>query len=630
MANTLILIENPTDLQVLNVTKSESYESKVFSFNTTTHKFLNKENIRHEIAENFLSDDDRVKLYDLITLCTTQWRSNTSILKNLEFETVNMIEMQDLGELRYYITDVLLNFVTIKRIIEIEKPKKIITTKNFSNIVKSLTNRTDIDVEIRPNTSSDYLFWDRIEVKLNLGRIPISIRLSKSTYDKIKSMLEFIVCRFFNLWFDFNNGKKAILLLEFNPSAYPELMMNLSKHGKNIVLLNRRRSAVWNRESINILRSSKCKLLDFKKLENQITKKQIRLHIDYYLKQLEKIYHEEDFLTRIFSVEGYSFWPCVKDVLIETYKKRVPEFITFTLMIKNLFKKMDISCIVSLSENGTTEQTILKMNKNHIPTILLEHGFLNFTPSSSVYDLLKLYPLISDKIAVWGNVQKHDKIEYTGLNSNRILVTGSPRHDLFFKRKTKPRINSQKTILLAPHPITSFSCKADTNLHIRFENLVKNLCAIIKKMPDVKISVKLHPGQMVHNDELRILFKEIDPTIPVYQLTPTVNLIESCDVLINITPEGYDPSTIILESLILNKPTMEIILDDHFYEYQYIKDKAVLSVSDKSDLKKNLNDILFNEDLRSKLIYNGKLHLDNYLVNQGTASEYLANILNSY
>jgi len=91
-----------------------------------------------------------------------------------------------------------------------------------------------------------------------------------------------------------------------------------------------------------------------------------------------------------------------------------------------------------------------------------------------------------------------------------------------------------------------------------------------------------------------------------------------------------DPSTIILESLILNKPTMNIILDNHFYEFEYVKDDAVVSVSDKDDLGKNLYDLLFDDLKRDLLISNGKKFLKNYLNNQGTASKNLAKVLNSF
>ena len=40
------------------------------------------------------------------------------------------------------------------------------------------------------------------------------------------------------------------------------------------------------------------------------------------------------------------------------------------------------------------------------------------------------------------------------------------------------------------------------------------------------------------------------------------DLIVDCEFLINISPELYDSSTIMLEALILQKPVIQLILDD--------------------------------------------------------------------
>jgi hypothetical protein len=171
---------------------------------------------------------------------------------------------------------------------------------------------------------------------------------------------------------------------------------------------------------------------------------------------------------------------------------------------------------------------------------------------------------------------------------------------------------------------------ADTNLYLRLENLLKNLCIIFKKIPNTEIIIKLHPGQDDYNHDIITLLHEIDSSIPIYQLNPIIDLIESCDLLINISPESFDISTVIMEGLIMNKPVVDIILDDKFHEFLFVKDNAVLSISDKSDLEKILNDVLFNQDLQSNLQKNGKIFLDKYLVNPGNASENLAKVITSY
>ena len=99
--------------------------------------------------------------------------------------------------------------------------------------------------------------------------------------------------------------------------------------------------------------------------------------------------------------------------------------------------------------------------------------------------------------------------------------------------------------------------------------------------------------------------------------------------MINIFPELF-PSTVLLEGLILKKPIMNISLYDRTYEFEFEKDKSVLSIKDSDDLEKNIKKLLFDKELQSRLIQNGTKHVNRYLSNPGYASEELARSLNSY
>ena len=69
---------------------------------------------------------------------------------------------------------------------------------------------------------------------------------------------------------------------------------------------------------------------------------------------------------------------------------------------------------------------------------------------------------------------------------------------------------------------------------------------------------------------------------------------------------------------------------DKFLEFQYIKDNAVLTISDQSDLLKPINDLLYDKELSKKLIHNGQNYVGKFLANPGNASKSLADVLNSF
>ena len=114
----------------------------------------------------------------------------------------------------------------------------------------------------------------------------------------------------------------------------------------------------------------------------------------------------------------------------------------------------------------------------------------------------------------------------------------------------------------------------------------------------------------------------------IYHTKPIQKILEDCDTVLNIHTEVL-PSTAVLDALVMGKPVMNISLVDENYNFQFIKDNAVMQITYKSDLEKNLKTILYDENFRKELIENAQKHLQSYLSNQGKASKHFAEILNS-
>ena len=84
----------------------------------------------------------------------------------------------------------------------------------------------------------EIMVYDNIEIKFNLGKIPISFKISRNFYKKLKSVVENVVCGTNNLWVDLSKQKKSVLLLEFNPSLYSDLISHISKSDTQVILFN--------------------------------------------------------------------------------------------------------------------------------------------------------------------------------------------------------------------------------------------------------------------------------------------------------------------------------------------------------------------------------------------------------
>ena len=630
MEKTLIFVDTDTDISDVNTPELELSKSTVFSFNIHTHKLLEEKGIQHEIGESYLNEEDHYKIFDKTVSCW-EWFKNNPAFQELEFETVNLLSVLDTAELHQVIIRELYIFLTMKRIIEKTKPEKIITSNHFSSVLKPLIVKSNIRIETQLRSNHEFLvIRNQFLIRFNIGKIPISITISRVTYDKIRNFLESIIGKTFGLWLNIKDRKKMILFIEFDPSQYSDLIHNIDKNGDKPLFVNRRRPAIWNFKSISILRKNRCKIASPRQFLTYKEKKQAEILSLNICQKLEKIWSTEaEFLSSFFSIENFTFWPSISEVLLKIYKNRMLEYILLVKFSKKLFEKIDFRSVVSLNAMGETEKTILNTNTNKISTVLLEHGASDYLPEISRYDVTSGYRNFDDKIAVWNDYQKKYLMESRKIPEKRIFVTGSPRHDTFFNKGISEKKHSQKTVLIALPAIAEMNFFSDTQTYIRLEKLLKKIFATVRNLHDVNLIVKLHPVQDSNNEYIKKLIQKLEPKIPIHQVGSIKKIIELCDVMINIHIELM-PSTVLLEGLILKKPIINITMLDNFLEFQYIKDNAVLSISDQSDLIKPINDLLYDKELSKKLIHNGQNHVGKFLANPGNASKSLADVLNSF
>ena len=625
MVESLIFIDTLSNLNSVKKQILDIKNKKIISFNYDTHNFLEQENIPHTNSDEYLSQNERTQLFDKVA-SLHNWYEKNKIFQELKFEGTNLLGLMDTAEFSRFLIEKLIKFLTLIRIIQNENPKKIFSSiKNFPAI-NSITCNSNMElIELKIN-SNNVLYWNKINFKFRLFSKSFSLGLSQKKYTSIKHHVE----NFFTFILQLNPNRsktKSLLFLEFDIGKYSEIIQNLHDYDGQILFLNRRRPTFYDLNTLNLLKKFNCKVLNTKNLTRSNTNL-IKTLTKEYSDIFDSVWQNNKIFNEIFSLEGFSFWPYIKNILLESYKSRMTEYFETILASKKILKNFNVSCIVSLNVIGETEKIILDVNNNDIPSIMLEHGYANYIPEISRYDFWSMYNLFKDKIAVWGDVQKQYLINQHKIDEKQILTVGSPRHDAFFLKKIYK--SNQKTLLLTMHPLSNIVGQNTISHYIKYEKTIIDFCKIIKNIPELKLIVKLHPSDVPHNTLILNLFNKIDPSIPVFQNKSIMELLLSCDTLVNISPEGWDPSTVMMEALILKIPVMNIILDDLFYNFQYVKDKAIVSLSGDFDLENNLMEILFNKEFRNELIKNGQKHLKNYLSNPGSASCNFAKILKTY
>ena len=290
MTQKIIFLSSVSDLNVIPKDLLQKNDMKIFSFDLDVHTELIIKKIKHEIADNLLTLDERLTIFDKIKELES-WHSKI-FTDDFDLEKINLLKMFDRNELLSYILPNLINFKIIKKILEKEKPIEIIATTHMSKIIQSIIKKDQIQTTFFENKNKKDLLWDKVTAKYNLGKIPLTFSLSRKKYLKLKSILETFSSFYYNFWFKFKNTKKnTILFLEFNPSLFSKLFYEMRDYDGNIILINQRRSAISTKKSIEVIRKSSCKILKLDSVLNKHEKAQIPSLVDQYSTKIHNLWN---------------------------------------------------------------------------------------------------------------------------------------------------------------------------------------------------------------------------------------------------------------------------------------------------------------------------------------------------
>lgn len=606
---------------------SKLNSTKIFSFDILSHKILKSKNIKHYMADELLNYEERKKIFDHV-VTKLYWYKNQTFYKQSMINGISVFEFIDPLYLHQKLIITLTKFLIIKKIIETEKPEKIFTTYNLSRIITTIDNQIPL---IYLNSEKVDVF-DTFDIKLNLFSKIIPLKISMGKLKKFQTIFESIIGSIFGLWLNLKNKKPIILLLEFEPSKYSELLKNLNSEKSDCVILNRRKSSLLSYHSTNILKKHNIKLINLKKLLSKDQQKEISDLSIKYKKILKNLLNDDKKLNQIFTFENSPYFLCIKDFLKMQLDYEI-EFQTENLVqSKYIFDNLDVKCILYGYESGTYETITLSQRKD-IPSILIRHGFSSYTESLDElrwrYDQFRLLQLDCDQIILWGKADYNYYSKFIP-NTKKLKIIGSPRHDIFFKKSVEMN-NDYKLVLITVPPVIEWTGQQNVALELRYEQILKSIIHDLKKIPNVKIVGKLHPGWgWKFNDVLLKIFHQIDPQLPVYSTKPIIDLISKCNLMININPEENQPSTVILEGLIMKKPVINISLNEKNSEFDYDGISPIISLSYKANIIKYVNQLLTDSYFSDNLNIQIMKYLDYYLSNHKTASANLSEYLKSF
>ena len=618
----IFLVQNGTDFSKLENTIKKFPVHTVYSLDYESHKLLERKKITHKIGEDVLTSAD----FDAIDLSAINCTKNCfeSYKEILTIENIFLAELFE-HELFFYLIRQFLNVHVILKVLEKEYTETVIDFTNVGDYVKKITNFKKIKHIHFGIIKPPSLYHDNVRINFNLSKIPMNFELSRKTFSRIKKPIQRLTSEIYDLEPNSQN-KKNILLLNFDPLQYEELLMEFKKENINFLLLNLRKPAITNKKSLDIIKNSKSKIVDLNKFS-----KFVKSDIFYAQKNLqniiEKIFNDDSSFEKLFSVHKFSFWSSIKDQFRDICTSRFQESTERLFLFKKLFSTFDIDTILVWVEVGQEEKECILMGKFFsIKSVMLQHGRYQTSKKWDKFARFLAYfssSLLTDKQIIWGEITKQYALSHNH-SSNNVLIGGSPRHDKFFNLSSRKNKKTGKILLATTGTMYISADSCTTGSQTKYDEYFKEVYRIVKSLPEKKLVVKPHPGPLL-TKYVENLVNEIDPSITVIRNTDLHELINECEVLIT-----FNNSTTALEAISLNKPVISLQTESWANEDDIAQAGAVVSISNIKDCEKEIKKILFDTLFRKQQMDKGSNFLRKYMSNPGKASKSVAEIFKNF
>jgi len=285
-------------------------------------------------------------------------------------------------------------------------------------------------------------------------------------------------------------------------------------------------------------------------------------------------------------------------------------FFKITEALYNLTKNKDLDTMV-LGNNIEPQERICSLfcKMYHIPTLNMQYAGGGRVIAALKQGFLKLS---SDKIAVWGDDFKEALIT-SGIDSDKIVVTGNPRFDLLLQLKKEfsknhflERYNLKKGKKIIALTLSPFVYKKDFLLpgySIEESNwntmlserrlFFSEIRKIKEKNSDLLIILKPHPRDNIHF--VNEFIKDIGVEILINNNIDTYELLAACDILIT------QDSTVGLEAMIMSKSVICFDYTGNLGANEYVSNGAAMGVSKKGELETSIESIINNDSSLSEL-----------------------------
>lgn len=590
----------------------------IITFDYISHNYFLKNNLKHTLSDDCLSDEDLDNIQDL-SYKFSSWYNESFISNLIQHEDINIGELYYI-ELGYFLSPLLKKIHELKKITSAFENPYFFVSNSIIKFLKLFSSNFEPLVDENKKTT----VTTNNELSLKFTKIKVKTDPANSFLNKTVN-LSYSIFNSVLYSEKINNDNPIILFVNFTTLRMNKFLEELPNHHINLIKYDTTIPAFWNLTTLSLIKKSGCRI------ENNHT---ISKNSDFLLpkksdslirQKLNDLKHHDSFFEQFFSTNEISFWPIIKNDFFTMFSKNYENAIKNISRIKYLFKKYQFSYIVLLSESDPLDLVIIHLAKKFgLKTSILQHAlyyddlqFQNYYSFKSD-QFQRVIPKYSDNFLVWGKLtQIHS--EKHGMDNKKIISTGCPFFDTLVDKSKSHNLSENQYILLATTPITYKNQTRESSIktQIEYNLIIKEICKITTKI-NKNLLIKIHHGSRFNDKET---VNKINPNIAIETTGSFYQYAIKCEVLICI-----DMSTAILEAMLLKKPVILVLLNDEDSHAElFTNDYLIIAkISELEDILVKLSkDISF----KNNMIKNQEKFVQLYLDNIGNSSKTLLNFL---
>ena len=310
-----------------------------------SHQQLEKNNISHKVIDEYLGDKERVDIFKQCSKYLIELEEYKN--KKTTFSEINLVSVIDRNELLEFLMEKIPKIIAITNILKESEYEIVYLSSDLHKVFSVYDNNLKFQIF---NTVVDKdLTFEKINIPIKMGGLTSNISISRKKYQILKKTTEKILRNSLNFMKN-DFASKKIILVEFDPEVYFELLKEINKKDIQPILVNFRKSAVHSKKTISNLRKTNSRIIT---AEQFLTKSEINVMkkkkatIIHYLRE-DKM--DENFIPRLFFEKNIDVTFLIRRKIIQILIQRIDEY---------------MKCIFLANKMNSTENNLGVLMLNH-------------------------------------------------------------------------------------------------------------------------------------------------------------------------------------------------------------------------------------------------------------------------